>query len=216
MESPKYLANADASTACVLGTGYQARSQLEAIAAVRRLQRVRAFGNDPGRRQEYCREMSEKIGVEVVPAESAEQAVRGAEIVVAATAATKIALEGNWIEPGAHINAIGANFAQKRELDDDAVSRASLIAVDSMEQAKIEAGDLIQALAGNSSHWDRVRELGGIIAGKIPGRTGASQITLFKSVGIASWDLAAASKVFKLATARGMGQQVPVWEPAAG
>ncbi len=208
----KYLANADARIAGIIGTGYQARTQLEAVAAVRSLERVRAFGRDPERRAQFCREMSARIGIEVEPVESGEKAVRGADIVVTATSAMKIVLEGPWLSPGVHVNAIGANWAQKRELDDVAVTRADAIVVDSIEQAKMEAGDLILSFANDATRWDAVRELGAIVAGKIPGRTGPNQITLFKSNGIATWDLAVAVRVFKLAVARGVGQSIPLWE----
>ena len=211
----KYLANANARTAGIIGTGYQARTQLEAVAAVRRLERVRAFGRDSERRAQFCREMSARIGIEVEPIDSGENAVRGADIVITATSAMKIVLEGAWLSPGVHVNAIGANWAQKRELDDAAVSRADLIVVDSIEQAKMEAGDLILAFANDASRWDPVRELGGIVAGKISGRTNANQITLFKSNGIATWDLAVAVRVFKLAVARGVGQSIPLWEASS-
>jgi alanine dehydrogenase len=208
----KYLANPDARSACIIGTGYQARTQLEAIAAVRRLERVRAFGRDPERRAQFCREMSARIGVPVEPAISSEEAVHEADIVITATSAMQVVLEGAWLTPGMHINAMGANWAQKRELDAAAVSRSEIIAVDSIEQAKMEAGDLIQAFGEDASRWDKVRELSGIVAGGIPGRGNTDQITLFKSVGIATWDLAAAVRVFELAVARGMGQPIPLWE----
>jgi len=208
----KYLANADARIAGIIGTGYQARTQLEAVAAVRRLERVRTFGRDPERRAQFCREMSARIGIEVEPVESGEKAVRGADIVVTATSAMKIVLEGPWLSPGVHVNAIGANWAQKRELDDVAVTRADAIVVDSIEQAKMEAGDLILSFANDATRWDAVRELGAIVAGKIPGRTGPNQITLFKSNGIATWDLAVAVRVYELAVARGVGQSIPLWE----
>jgi ornithine cyclodeaminase/alanine dehydrogenase-like protein (mu-crystallin family) len=211
----KYLANSNARSACIIGTGYQARTQLEAVAAVRRLERVRAFGRDPERRAQFCREMSARIGVEVEPADSGEEAVRGAEIVTTATSALTIVLDGSWLSPGTHINAIGANFPQKRELDDAAIGRADVIAVDSMEQAKMEAGDLIQAFSEDASRWGAVHELSGIVAGKAPGRINANQITLFKSIGIATWDLAVAVRVYELAVARGVGQSIPLWEPPA-
>jgi ornithine cyclodeaminase/alanine dehydrogenase-like protein (mu-crystallin family) len=211
----KYLANANARIAGIIGTGYQARTQLEAVAAVRRLERVRAFGRDVERRAQFCREMSARIGIEVEPVESGEKAIRGADIVVTATSAMKIVLEGPWLSPGVHVNAIGANWAQKRELDDAAVTRADAIVVDSIEQAKMEAGDLILSFANDATRWDAVRELGAIVAGKIPGRTGSNQITLFKSNGIATWDLAVAVRVYNLAIARNLGQSIPLWEASS-
>ena len=209
----KYLANANVRTACIIGTGYQARTQLEAVAAVRRLERVRAFGRDPERRAKFCREMSERIGVAVEPMNSGEEAVRGADILITATSATKVVLEGAWLAPGMHINAMGANWPQKRELDAAAVGRASKIVVDSIEQSKMEAGDLIQAFGDDQSRWNAVQELSQIVAGKAPGRSAADQITLFKSNGIATWDLAAAVRVFEMAVAKGMGQSIPIWQP---
>jgi len=208
----KYLANANARAAGIIGTGYQARTQLEAVAAVRKLERVRAFGRNTERRAQFCREMSARIGVEAEPVDSGEKAVRGADIVITATSAMKIVLEGPWLSPGVHVNAIGANWAQKRELDNAAVARADEIVVDSIEQAKMEAGDLILAFANDAARWDAVRELGGIVAAKIPGRTAENQITLFKSNGIAAWDLSVAVRVYELAVARGMGQSIPLWE----
>lgn len=208
----KYLANTNARSAGIIGTGYQARAQLEAVAAVRHLDRVRAFGRDTERRAKFCHEMSARIGISVEPASSCEEVVRGADIVITATPATQIVLEGAWLAPGMHVVAMGANWPQKRELDAAAVSRSDLVAVDSIEQAKMEAGDLIQAFGDNTSRWDTVSELSGIVAGKIPGRSDAKQITLFKSVGIAAWDVAAAARVFEMAVARGMGQSVPLWE----
>ena len=208
----KYLANANARTAGIIGTGYQARTQLEAVACVSRLEKVRAYGRDPERRARFCREMSMRIGVEIEPVDSGEKAVHGADIVVTATSAMKIVLEGAWLSPGVHVNAIGANWAQKRELDDSAVNRAAVIVVDSIEQAKMEAGDLILSFGNEASRWDAVRELGGIVAGKTQGRASANQITLFKSNGIATWDLATAVLVYELAVARGMGQSIPLWE----
>jgi ornithine cyclodeaminase/alanine dehydrogenase-like protein (mu-crystallin family) len=208
----KYLARANARTACIVGTGYQARTQLEAIAAVRRLERVRAFGRDADRREKFCREMSERIGVAVEAASSGEEGVKGADIIVTATPATQIVLEGAWLAPGVHINAMGANWPQKRELDAAAVGRADKIVVDSIEQSKMEAGDLIQAFGEDQSQWNAVQELSQIVAGKATGRSAADQITLFKSNGIATWDLAAAVRVYEMAAARGTGKSIPLWE----
>jgi alanine dehydrogenase len=212
----KYLANPGARAAAIIGTGYQARTQLEAVAAVRRLERVRAFGRDPQRRENFCREMGARIGVAVEPAGSGEEAVKGADIVITATSATEVVLTGAQVAPGMHINAMGANWPQKRELDATAVARAQKIVVDSIEQSKMEAGDLIQAFGEDESRWNAVRELAQIVAGKEPGRTSADQITLFKSNGIATWDLAAAVRVYEMAVARGMGKQIPLWETAGG
>jgi len=208
----KYLANPNARTAAIIGTGYQARTQLEAVAAVRRLDRIRAFGRDPERRANFCREMTERIGVAVEAASSGEDAVKGADIIITATSATKVVLESEWLAPGMHINAMGANWPQKRELDAASVARADKIVVDSIEQSKMEAGDLIQAFGEDEKRWNAVQELSQIVAGKALGRTDPNQITLFKSNGIATWDLAAAARVYELAVASNKGQTIPLWE----
>jgi ornithine cyclodeaminase/alanine dehydrogenase-like protein (mu-crystallin family) len=210
----KYMANPNASTVGIIGTGLQAKTQLEAMAAVRKLRRVRAFGRDAARRAAFAQEMSARLGVPVEAAASAEEAVREAEIVVAATTASKPVVLGAWLAPGAHVNAIGANFPQKRELDDEAVNRAGIIAADSREQSKLEAGDLIRAFGENQQRWSMVRELSEIVSGAAEGRTSERQITLFKSNGIATEDVAAAARVYEMALARGAGKRVEMWGAA--
>ena len=153
--------------------------------------------------------MSSRLGIPVQAAASAAEAVRSADIVNTATTSAKPVLDGRDIAEGAHINAIGANHAHKRELDDTAISRAAVIFVDSMEQSKQEAGDLIIPFQQQPKKWDAVRELDQLIAGKVPGRTSDQQITLFKSNGIASWDLAVAEKVYTLAKQKKLGRELP-------
>jgi len=207
----KFLARADASTVGIIGTGSQSRTQLEAIASVRKIEGIRAYGRDPARRQNFAEEMASRLGTRVTPVDSAERAARDAAIVITATTSTRPVLEGAWLAPGAHINAIGANFPQKRELDDEAVRRCDVIVVDSREQSKMEAGDLIDTLRDDDAGWGRVHELSEIVAGKTKGRTGADQITLFKSSGIASEDIAVAGRIYELARERGVGKQVDMW-----
>ncbi len=207
----KYLARQKARTAAILGTGGQARTQLEAIAHVRKLDSVRVFGRDPARRASFCQEMSKRLGIPVHAAGSSAEALRNADIINTATTSAKPVLEGHDIADGAHINAIGANHAHKRELDDTAVSRAAVIFVDSVEQSKQEAGDLIIPLEHQPQKWTAVHELHQLVAGQVPGRTSDDQITLFKSNGIASWDLAVAEKVYFLARERNLGRGLPLF-----
>ena len=204
----KYMSRGDSVAVGIVGTGWQARSQLEAVAAVRKIERIRAFGRDAERRAKFAREMTEQLRVPVEAVASAEEAVREADIVVASTTSSKPVIAGAWIAPGAHVNAIGANFPQKRELDDAAVHRAGIIAVDSREQAKQEAGDLIQAFREDPAAWSAVKELAEIVVEGTPGRTSERQITLFKSNGIATWDVACAARVYELAVERGLGEKI--------
>jgi ornithine cyclodeaminase/alanine dehydrogenase-like protein (mu-crystallin family) len=208
----RHMSRENSQTLGVIGSGLQARGQVEAIAAVRNLTGVRVFSRNADRRAQFANEMEDKLEIPVTPVDSAEAAVHNADIIVTATTAQKAVVEGAWIAPGTHVNAIGANFPQKRELDDAAIARASRIAVDFIEQAKIEAGDLIQAFAAEPSRWNSVVELSQIIAGKISGRENETEVTLFKSSGIAIWDVAVAMKVYELAAAKGRGKQIPLWE----
>src|SRR4029077_18759826 len=118
----KYLACRDASVAAIIGTGGQARTQLEAIAAVRKLSSARVYGRNADRRKRFAEEMPRRIGVPVEPANSASEAARGAQIICTATTASQPVLSGADLASGMHINAIGANHAHKRELDDEAVA----------------------------------------------------------------------------------------------
>jgi ornithine cyclodeaminase/alanine dehydrogenase-like protein (mu-crystallin family) len=211
----KYLARRDARVGAIIGTGGQAKTQLEAIASVRKLDSVTVFGRDPQKREAFCKEMSQRIGVPVRAASSASEAVRGAHIVCTATTAVQPVVNGADLTSGVHINAIGANHAHKRELNDEAVASADVIVVDSIEQSRQEAGDLIIAFHGDESCWTGVKRLSDVVAGKTTGRTSDTEVTLFKSNGIASWDLAVAMKVYKAAREKALGRELPLWtEPA--
>jgi ornithine cyclodeaminase/alanine dehydrogenase-like protein (mu-crystallin family) len=207
----KYLARKEARVAAIIGTGGQARTQLEAVAAVRKLESARAYGRDAAKREKFCKEMSTRLGIPVVPAASAGEAARGADIVSTATTASQPVLSGADLTPGVHINAIGANHAHKRELDDEAVASADVIVVDSVEQSRQEAGDLIIAFHGDEICWTGVKKLSDVVASKTSGRTSDAEVTLFKSNGIASWDLAVAMKVYALAKEKKLGRELPLW-----
>jgi ornithine cyclodeaminase/alanine dehydrogenase-like protein (mu-crystallin family) len=208
----RVMARADARTAGIIGTGFQARTQLEAVALARKLERVRVFGRNPERRERFAKEMTARIGTPVMPVASAEEAVRGADILITSTNATQPVVEGRWLERGVHINAIGINFADRREIDTETVNRADVIAADSVEQSKIEAGDLILAFGADAQRWKSVLELSDIVSGKIAGRTSRDQITLFKSNGIAIEDIVVGGRVYELARERGIGRDVPMFQ----
>ncbi|MBI1982727.1 MAG: ornithine cyclodeaminase family protein, partial [Acidobacteria bacterium] len=189
----------------LIGTGRQARTQLEAVALARKLAEVRVFSRDERQRGHFCREMTERLNVEVMPVESAEAAARFGEIVIAATTSREPVIRGDWLQPGTHVNAIGANMANRREMDDATLKRAGLITIDSIEQAKDEAGDLILGLPGSGRGWDEVSELHEVVGGR-KRRTSDEEITIFKSCGIALWDVAAAGYVYRQALAAGKGK----------
>ncbi len=208
----KYMARQDAKTLGIIGTGLQARTQLEAVLLARKFEAIRAFGRDKDRREQFAKEMSERLGIPITPVDSAKTTVSGADVLITITNSMKPVVDGKWLGPGMHINAAGSNFAQKAELDPKSVLWSDLIAVDSIEQAKMEAGDLIQAFEGDDSRWESVRELSQIVAGKIEGRKDAKEITLFKSVGIAEEDVATAARVYEIAREKGIGRDIPMWE----
>jgi alanine dehydrogenase len=207
----KFMARRDARIASIIGTGGQARTQLEAIAGVRKLELARVYGRDASRREKFCADMAERLGISVYAAGSAAQAIEGADIVCTATTASQPVVTGSDIAAGMHINAIGVNHAHKQELDEAAVRRADLIAVDSIEQSRQEAGDLIMAFGQDESKWSSVKKLADIVDGKVPGRPKETAVTLFKSNGIASWDLAVAVRVWALAREKGLGRKLPLW-----
>jgi ornithine cyclodeaminase/alanine dehydrogenase-like protein (mu-crystallin family) len=179
------LANPKADTLAVIGSGFQARTQVAAIRAVRPIKTVRVWSRDEEKRRKFA----EDCGSPAVA--SAEEAVRGAQIVVTATNSQNPVLEDGWIAPGTMLNAMGSNVANRRELPAELVRRAALVAVDSIEQAKIEAGDLI---VPNS--WANVRELQSVQRHFDP-----SQITIFKSLGIGVEDVTAGAYVYQRALA---------------
>src|SRR6202521_3107517 len=207
----KFMARHDARIASIIGTGGQARTQLEAIAGVRKLELARVYGRDASRREKFCADMAERLGIPAYATGSAPQAIEGADIVCTATTASHPVVTGPDIAPGMHINAIGVNHAHKQELDEAAVRRADLIAVDSIEQSRQEAGDLVVAFGQDESKWSSVKTLADIVDGKIPGRSNDTAVTLFKSHGIASWDLAVAVRVLAGAREKGLGRKLPLW-----
>jgi len=211
----KYMARSDAKTAAIIGTGWQAQAQLEAIAAVRNLESVAVYGRDDARREKFVREMSERLKIPVRTARSSAEAVRGAAIICAATTSSQPVLFGADIAAGAHVNAIGANHMRKRELDDAAVLKADVVVVDSIEQSRQEAGDLVLGFATDEARWNHVSELPAVVSGKTAGRTRPEQVTLFKSNGIAAWDLATAMRVYAEVTRQKLGRMLPLWQPAS-
>src|SRR5205807_3745872 len=138
----------------------------------------------------------------------ADEAISDVAIVCTATTANEPVVRGDKLSPGTHINAIGANHMKKRELDAATVAKCTRIYVDSIDQSRQEAGDLVLGFAGNEQRWDTVRELSSLVTGICPGRTDDAQITLFKSNGIAAWDLAAAVCTYRLAQEQRLGRQL--------
>lgn len=199
----KFMAREDAATLAIIGSGFQARTQLEAMLAVRTISDVRVWSRDPAKRAAFAIETNARA------VETAEEAVRGAQIIVTATNAKEPVLSSDWVEPDAHINAVGSNQANRREIPSGLVERADLIAVDSIEQARMESGDLLMAFTEQDWSSPRVVELKDVVTGRVQARTNPRQLTLFKSNGLAVEDVIAAAFVYERARAAGIGSEVP-------
>jgi ornithine cyclodeaminase/alanine dehydrogenase-like protein (mu-crystallin family) len=154
--------------------------------------------------------MSSRLGIDVLAADSAKEAVRDADIAVAATTSSDPVILGEWLRPGSHVNAMGSNRFEARELDDGVIRRSTMITVDSLEQAKMEAGDLVQPIKKGLLTWRRVREIGDVVSGKIRGRKADDEITLFKSLGVAIEDVAVGSIIYERAREEHIGTELPL------
>jgi ornithine cyclodeaminase/alanine dehydrogenase-like protein (mu-crystallin family) len=209
----KLLARPDAATVGLIGTGKQARTQLEAMCKVRPVTKAVVYGRDEARRKQFAAEMMPVCGVEVVPAATAEEAVRGHDILATATNARDPVLLGRWVADGAHVNLIGSNFLSRAEADVDLFRRAKLVTIDSKDQGRAEAGDFTAALNAGVLHWSDVKELAPVLVGRYPGRQSADEITVFKSLGLGVEDIAVAVRVVELAKAKGVGKALESGTP---
>ena len=205
----RYMARCAASTVAVIGSGFQARTQLEAVCAVRSIGEARVFSRRQERREDFAKRSSERLGVDVQPVESAQECVEGADIVIAITSAREPVVLGDWLAPGAHVNAAGGNHWLRREVDEAAVLKSEQIVVDDLEQARIECGDLMWLEARGTFRWDMAHELQEVVAGRVPGRLSQEGVTLFESMGVALEDIAAADLVYRKAREQGIGQELP-------
>ena len=205
----RWLARPDAEILGLFGSGWQSEGHLEAIAAVRPLRRVKVFSRNAERLAAFCEKMSQRLKIEVVAAGSPEETVRGSDIVSTVTTAATPLFDAKWLSPGTHINAAGSNSLIRREVGEDVLKVSSPIVVDSRETALKEAGDLLPALEKGRLSERVLVELGEVIIGRHPGRSSASEITLFESQGMAIQDLSLAVRLEALARERGLGIELP-------
>jgi ornithine cyclodeaminase len=199
------LARVDAGDLAILGSGVQARTHLEAMACVRKLRRVRVWSRTRANAERFAREAAAPPGVAIQVCEKAEAAVRGADLVCTTTASKSPVLEGEWLVPGAHVNAVGACFAGTRELDTEAVRRSRLF-TDRRESCESEAGDFrIARDEGAISDAHLLGEVGDVLLGRLPGRTSHQDVTLYESLGVAVEDLASAHFLLRRAREENAG-----------
>jgi alanine dehydrogenase len=198
----RHLAMPGARTLGILGTGWQAESQLECIRVVLPdLERVVAYSRNGERLTAFCKRFGAEPGE--YNRDAAEQ-----DIVVTVTSSKDPVLRGEWLRPGALVCAVGANRIESRELDNAVLERASFVCCDSREQARVEAGDLVEPVERGVLDWLEVHELSEVVSGEVAGRGSEEDIVLFKSLGIAAEDLAVGSLVYERAKERGVGVEL--------
>ncbi|MFQ6080569.1 MAG: ornithine cyclodeaminase family protein [Candidatus Bathyarchaeia archaeon] len=203
----KYLARRNSRVVGIVGAGIQARAQLWAVREARDVEKVFVYDAVAGRARGYAEEMSERLGVNIIPVSSVEKAVREADILVTATTAKEPVLNGNWLQPGTHINAIGWMGRDARELDSNTVKSARLI-VDSKEAVLAESGDILIPIKEGIITKDHIyAELGEIVIGRKAGRVSDNEITLWKSVGLAIQDAVTAKLAYQKAQEMNVGRE---------
>jgi ornithine cyclodeaminase/alanine dehydrogenase-like protein (mu-crystallin family) len=204
----KKLARADAATVGIIGSGKQARTQLEAVCKVRPITKASVYSRDPAKRAAFAADAAVVCGVEVVPVDSAEAAVRGHDVVCTITNTRDPVLKGDWLAPGTHVNLVGSNFHAKVEAEADVFRRATLVTADSKDQAKAESGDFANAMKENALQWSGVLDFAHVLVGRYPGRQSKDDVTVFKSLGLGIEDIAVAVRVVELAKKKGIGKQI--------
>ena len=209
----RVLSRPTSSTLALLGTGKQAFQQARAIACVRPLERIRLFGREPAKRAALAERLREALGVEVSEHGGVADAIRGADVVTAITRAAEPILDGGMLEPGMHVNAVGAIVPSRRELDETAVARCDAIVTDSVAQAREDSGELRDAVEAGVLGWERVRGLDAVVDRAPEALRGADDITLFKALGVGLSDVALGAEILKRAHAAGAGWPLPA--PAA-
>lgn len=205
----RWLARPDAEVLGVFGAGWQAEGNIEAIAAVRKLRKVKVFARNTERLAAFCAKMSDRLQIDVVPGASPEDTVRGSDIVSTITTASSPLFDAAWLSPGTHINAAGSNSLIRREVGEDVLKVSSPIVVDSVETALKEAGDLLPVMEKGRLSERQLVELGDIILGRHPGRSKPEDITLFESQGMAIQDISVAVRLEALARENGLGVELP-------
>ena len=204
----KHLSNPGDSTMAIIGTGYQAPTQLEAVSKVRGIKKVNAYSRTTDNRRGFAQVMSDSLGVEVVATDSVQEAVTGSDIIVCIAATMEPVLEGEWLNQGCTVVGAGPTTWRAREVDNLTLDRADRIFVDSIEQAGVEAGDIAGAIDRGALQWSQVMELRHVVGGETPGRVSSDQLIYVKLMGTGVADVAAAKLAYDKATAAGIGMEM--------
>jgi alanine dehydrogenase len=195
----------------VVGSGFEARKHLQALAAIRSIRDVRVFSPTPTSRVRFAEEMVD-IGAPVVPAESARQAIAGAHLVICAARSRDESptIQGAWLEPGMTVVSIGSTLPEQREVDPETVSRADMIVADMVEEIAHDTGDMLAARAAGVDFETKLVSLASVVRGETSARTSPSQILMYKSVGSGMQDIAVAAMCVQRARQLGLGTPLPV------
>ena len=204
----KYMSREESETVAIIGSGYQARTQLEAVCKVRNIKSARVYSRNEDKREKYAKRMTEKLGIPVEAYKDGRSCVNGADIVITITSSPRPVLEGEWLSSGTHINAAGGNHWMRREIDDEVIIKSDPIVVDDIEQAKIECGDILSAIEKGNTGWQHVRNFSEIVNGTYDGRPDKESITLFESQGLAIQDVCVGKAVYEAALNLGIGQKI--------
>ena len=205
----RYMAQPDASVVGCIGTARQAITQLQAMCAVRPITQIKVYSRSQERRDAFAKQMADDLGIDVVPVDSTEACLGGSQIVVAITNSRTPVFDGALIEPGTHVNAAGGNSYARCEIDDTTITRSSVIAVDNLDQAKMECGELIAAADRGVFRWGQAVELHQVVSGQVSGRSSPADSTLFESQGIGTEDTACYAYVLRQARELGLGTELP-------
>lgn len=203
-----YLARPESSVVGLIGAGQQAMIQLIGVCAVRRISQVNVYSRNLPVCEKFCEKMAHGLKIPVRAVANPRESIQEADIVITATTSSTPVFPGEWLKAGCHINAVGSNWASRRELDLTTLQRCDRIVTDSCEQARLEAGDLIMPADEGLFDWNSVHDLADLVEGSIPHRQSAEEITLYKGIGIALEDIATAALVYRLARERGLGSEL--------
>lgn len=206
----KYIARQEAETIGIIGTGAQAKAQLEGTCAVRNIRSIRTFDLVKEKAEQFSAEMSKLLNIKVTAADNPQECVTNADIVITMTTSPNPVLMGEWLEPGMHLNIMGSNHWTRREIDNEVINRSDSITVDNIEEAKRYSGDLLFAIDQGLVRWEQINELPTVTSGRASVRANSEAITVFKSHGIGLSDVAAAHHVYKKAKEQGLGTELPL------
>lgn len=197
--SVKYLSNENATLVCVIGTGLHARTQILGATTVRDVEKIKVYSRNRDKREEFCKRVGNEIGKELIPTENAEEAIRGAQIILEATTSQIPVVNGKYMSEGCHVCSVSAGYAGARQLDNETIRRARVLSVDSREQVLVDGtGDILGPILERIIAWKSIAEIADIISRKVPGRLDSRDVTIFKSCGMALFDVAVGKKTFEI------------------